>query len=64
MSLRSFHRFFVVLCLFLFAFTGYWAAGGNAATLKTPWLLFASVAGAAASVGYFIWHVRSVRLPA
>lgn len=64
MSLKSFHRFFVVLCLFLFAFTGYWAAGGNATALKTPWLLYSSLAGAAASVAYFVWHVRSVRLPA
>ena len=64
MSLRSFHRFFVVLCLFLFAFTGYWSSGGNATALVTPWLRWASFAGLAATLGYFIWHVRTVRLPA
>lgn len=63
MSLKSFHRFFIVLCLALFGFLAYWAAGGNPTELKTPWLLYSSVAGAAASVGYFVWHVRSVRLP-
>jgi hypothetical protein len=64
MSLKIFHRFFVVLCLFLFAFTGYWASGGNATALVTPWLVWASAAGAAAVTGYFVWHVRKVRLPA
>jgi len=64
MSLRLFHRFFLVLCLALFAVTGYWASGGNATALVTPWLLYGSVAGAAAVIGYFVWHVRSVRLPA
>ena len=64
MSLKTFHRFFVVLCLFLFAFTGYWASGGNASAQVTPWLIYASAAGAAAAIGYFVWHVRSVRLPA
>lgn len=64
MSLKIFHRFFVVLCLFLFAFTGYWAAGGNATALVTPWLVWSSAAGAAAVCGYLAWHVRKVRLPA
>ncbi len=64
MSLRVFHRFFIVLCLALFAFLGYWASGGNAMALVTPWLLYGSVLGAAATIAYFIWHVRAVRLPA
>lgn len=64
MSLRAFHRFFLVLCLALFAFTGYWASGGNATALVTPWLQGASAAGAAATLGYLFWHVRAVRLPA
>jgi hypothetical protein len=63
MSLRLFHRVFIVLCLALCAVTGYWASGGNAAALITPWLLYASVAGAAATIAYFIWHVRAVKLP-
>lgn len=64
MSLRAFHRFFIVLCLTLCAFTGYWASGGNPTAMVTPWLLYGSVAGAAATIGYFFWHIRSVRLPA
>jgi len=64
MSLRLFHRVFIVLCLALCAFTAYWASGGNAAALVTPWLVYAGAAGAAATIGYLIWHIRSVRLPA
>ncbi|MEQ1919473.1 MAG: hypothetical protein ABL955_09750 [Elusimicrobiota bacterium] len=64
MSLRAFHRFFLVLCLALFAFTGYWASGGNPTAMVTPWLRYGSLLGAAATIGYFVWHVRTVRLPA
>ena len=64
MSLKVFHRFFIALCLALFAFTGYWASGGNASAQVTPWLVYGSAAGAAAVIGYLFWHVRSVRLPA
>lgn len=64
MSLKTFHRFFIVICLALFAFTGYWASGGNPTALITPWLKYASIAGLAATLGYLVWHVRSVRLPA
>ena len=64
MSLRAFHRFFIVLCLALFAFTGYWASGRNPSALVTPWLLYFSWAGLAATCGYLFWHVRTVRLPA
>lgn len=64
MSLRLFHRFFIVLCLALFGFTGYWSSGGNATAMVTPWLQLGSLAGAAGALGYLVWHVRSVRLPA
>lgn len=64
MSLKSFHRVFIVLSLALLAFTTYWASGRNPAGLVTPWLIYASVAGLAATFGYLVWHVRSVRLPA
>lgn len=64
MSLKAFHRFFVVICALLFAFTGYWASGGNPTAMVTPWLIFASAAGACAMISYLVWHVRSVRLPA
>ena len=64
MFLRALHRFFIVLCLALFAFTGYWASGGNPSALVPPWLQSASALGAAATLAYFVWHVRRVRLPA
>lgn len=64
MSLKIFHRFFIVLCLALFGFTGYWASGGNATAMTTPWLQFASAAGVAVAIAYLFWHVRAVRLPA
>ena len=63
MSLRALHRFFIGLCLALLAFTAYWASGRNSAGLVTPWLVYASVAGAAATLGYLAWHLRAVRLP-
>jgi hypothetical protein len=64
MSLRAFHRFFIVLCLALFAFLAYWASGRNPSALVTPWLQRAAWAGLAATGGYLFWHVRTVRLPA
>jgi len=36
MSLKSFHRVFIVLCLALLAFTAYWASGRNPVGLVTP----------------------------
>jgi uncharacterized membrane protein (DUF4010 family) len=50
MSLKSFHRFFIALSLALFAFLAYWASGRNASGLVTPWLIWASAAGLAATV--------------
>lgn len=64
MSLKIFHRFFIVLCLALFVFLGYWSSGGNATAMTTPWLQFASAAGIAGAIGYMYWHIRTVRLPA
>lgn len=64
MSLKAFHRFFIAVCLLLCAFTAYWASGGNPTAMVTPWLLWASGAGALAMAGYLVWHVRKVRLPA
>ena len=64
MSLKTFHRFFIILCLALFAFLGYWASGRNPSGLTTPWLLWTSFGGEAATLGYLFWHVKKVRLPA
>lgn len=64
MSLKAFHRFFIVVCLLLCGFLAYWASGGNPTAQVTPWLLYASAAGACAMTAYLVWHVRKVRLPA
>ena len=64
MSLKYFHRFFIVICLALFAFLGFWASGRNPTLLVTPWLVYASIAGGLATLSYLAWHVKSVRLPA
>lgn len=63
MSLKAFHRFFIALSLGLFGFLAYWASGRNPAGIATPWLMWCSGAGLAATLGYFFWHVRTVRLP-
>ena len=63
MSLRLFHRFFIGLCLIMFAFTAYWASGHNPVGLVTPWLLYASIASMAMTLGYLTWHLRTVHLP-
>ena len=63
MSLRLFHRFFIALSLGLLAFLVYWASGNNPAGLATPWLANASMAGAAAMLGYLYWHLKTIRLP-
>ena len=64
MSLKTFHRVFIVLSLALLVFTAYWASGRNPAGLVTPWLINASAAGLLATFAYLVWHVRTVRLPA
>ena len=64
MSLKTFHRVFIIVCLALFAFLGAWASGRNPSALVTPWLQAASLAGALVTAAYLVWHVRSVRLPA
>jgi uncharacterized membrane protein len=63
MSLRTFHGFFITLCLALFSFTGYWATGRNSSGVKMPWLLGASLAGTAMMAPYLYWYLKKVRLP-
>jgi len=64
MSLKTFHRVFIAVCLALFAFLGVWASGRNPSELVTPWLQAASLGGLFVTAAYLFWHVRSVRLPA
>lgn len=61
MSLKSFHRFFIVLSFLCLAMTARWASGRNAALLVTPWLLYACGAGMALLAPYFVWTLRKLR---
>jgi|GEM_PF-2012202 len=60
MSLKNFHRFFIVAAFSCCAFVAYWASGRNPAMLRTPWALYASVAGMAALAPYFVWTVKKL----
>lgn len=61
MSLKSFHRFFIVLAFACFAVTARWASGRNAALLVTPWLLYVSAAGMLALAPYYVWTLKKLR---
>ena len=60
MSLKNFHRFFIVLAFACFAFTARWASGRNAALLKTPWALEVSAAGMLLLAPYFVWTLKKL----
>jgi hypothetical protein len=60
MSLKAFHRVFIVAALLCCAFVARWASGSNAAMLRTPWALRASLAGMALLAPYFVWTVRKL----
>jgi hypothetical protein len=59
-SLKSFHRFFIVAAFACLAFTARWASGHNAAMLRTPWELYVSAAGMALLAPYFIWTLKKL----
>ena len=61
MSLKSFHRFFIVNAFACLAFMAYWASGRNAADLRTPWLLTASAVGMALLAPYFAWTFKKLK---
>lgn len=61
MSLKNFHRVFIVMAFTCLAFTARWASGRNAALLVTPWLLYASAAGMLLLAPYFVWTVKKLR---
>ncbi len=60
MSLKSFHRFFIVLAFASLAFTARWALGHNAALLVTPWALDVSAAGMLLLAPYFVWTLKKL----
>jgi hypothetical protein len=60
MSLKSFHRFFIVLAFASLAFTARWASGHNAALLKTPWALYVSGACMLLLAPYFVWTLKKL----
>lgn len=61
MSLKNFHRFFIVSAFACLAFTARWASGRNAALLVTPWALRVSAAGMALLAPYFAWTLKKLR---
>jgi len=60
MSLKSFHRFFIVMAFASLAFTARWASGHNAAMLHTPWALYVSSACMLLLAPYFVWTVKKL----
>ena len=60
MSLKNFHRFFIVTAFLCFAVTARWASGHNAALLRTPWALYVSGACMLLLAPYFVWTVRKL----
>jgi lipid-A-disaccharide synthase-like uncharacterized protein len=61
MSLKAFHRFFIVAAFFCLAFLARWASGRNAALLVTPSLIWAAGAGMALLIPYFFWTQKKLR---
>jgi hypothetical protein len=61
MSLKSFHRFFILSAFACLAFTAHWASGRNAALRVTPWLLWVSGAGMLALAPYFFWTFKKLK---
>jgi uncharacterized membrane protein len=60
MSLKNFHRFFIVCAFVMCAFVARWASGANARLAREPWMLYAAAAGMAALAPYFVWTVRKL----
>ena len=60
MSLKYFHRVFIVGSFVCCAFVARWASGRNAALLRTPWALYAAAAGMVLLVPYFVWTVKKL----
>lgn len=58
MSLRAFHRVFIVAALATLGFSAWWAAGFGPSGEALPWMLWLSLGGAAALAPYFVWHLR------
>lgn len=61
MSLKNFHRFFILAAFACLAVVARWASGRNAALLITPWALYASLAGMLLLAPYFVWTVKKLR---
>jgi hypothetical protein len=60
MSLKNFHRFFIVAAFLCLAVTARWASGRNVAMLKTPWALAVSGAGMLLLAPYFVWTLKKL----
>ena len=60
MSLKSFHKFFIVASFLCLALMARWASGRNAAMLVTPWALHACAGGMALLIPYFVWTLKKL----
>jgi hypothetical protein len=61
MSLKNFHRFFILASFTCLAVTARWASGRNAALLVTPWALYASAAGMLLLAPYYAWTLKKYK---
>lgn len=61
MSLKHFHLFFILTALAALGVIGTWAAGFNAAGLRTPWALKSCAAGALLTLPYALWFWRKAK---
>jgi hypothetical protein len=59
MSLKFFHKVFILASLTCLLFTARWASGHNAASVVAPWLLYSSLTGITLLVPYAAWYSRS-----
>lgn len=60
MSLKAFHRVFILTAFTGFAFTAWWATGHNPNMVRSSWLLASSLGGMALLAPYFVWTVRKL----
>ena len=61
MSLKNFHRVFIVSAFGCCAFLAVWASGRNAAQASAPLVQCAAIAGMVALAPYFIWTFKHLR---
>ncbi len=61
MSLKNFHRVFIVGAFGCCAFLAVWASGRNATQTAVPLVEYAAIAGMIALAPYSIWTFKHLR---